>query len=348
MKKIVFSSILLLLTLFLTPSLFGQKKVYLDEKWEKSSKKKAAYCAVVTPEAGGLNKLDVFTYPDNNKWTTGKYTSTLPELKHAQGLITWFHPNGNISRITTFVNGKEQGQSFRYYPNNAKEEDRYYENGKMEGRWFTYNEQGDTIKIKNYENDSLHGPYFLYNAGHSLKLKSNYKHGKLDGEYVLYESADILDCKGAYKDGKMQGTWEYFHLNGKIASREQYVDDSIISAEIFDEAGNSVPLKISLQELIAPPTYFAGEDAMLKQVYSGIIYPEEARENNIQGRVMVTLTVSTDGKLLSTKLLNDPIGYGLDEVSLEAANKLAKWNTFSNHNRNKPMKLNLPVKFTLK
>lgn len=65
-------------------------------------------------------------------------------------------------------------------------------------------------------------------------------------------------------------------------------------------------------------------------------YPKEARDNKIQGKVIIGFIIHEDGTPGDFKVI-EGIGYGCDEAALEAFKKMPKW---------KPAMVNgVPVKF---
>jgi periplasmic protein TonB len=53
-------------------------------------------------------------------------------------------------------------------------------------------------------------------------------------------------------------------------------------------------------------------------------YPEEARKNKIEGKVMVQFIINADGTPSDFKVTKG-IGYGCDEAAVEAFKKMPKW-----------------------
>lgn len=53
-------------------------------------------------------------------------------------------------------------------------------------------------------------------------------------------------------------------------------------------------------------------------------YPKEARDNNIEGKVVVQFIINEDGTPGDFKVI-DGIGYGCDEAAVEAFKKMPKW-----------------------
>lgn len=53
-------------------------------------------------------------------------------------------------------------------------------------------------------------------------------------------------------------------------------------------------------------------------------YPEEARKNGIEGKVVVEFVINEDGSCTDFKVVKG-IGYGCDEAAIEAFKKMPKW-----------------------
>lgn len=53
-------------------------------------------------------------------------------------------------------------------------------------------------------------------------------------------------------------------------------------------------------------------------------YPKEARENKIEGKVIVQFIINKDGTPTDFKVIQG-IGYGCDEAAVEAFKKMPKW-----------------------
>lgn len=59
-------------------------------------------------------------------------------------------------------------------------------------------------------------------------------------------------------------------------------------------------------------------------VSNHLVYPELARENGIEGRVEVLLTISDQGKVLSAKIVKS-LGLGCDEAALAVVREMPDW-----------------------
>ena len=104
------------------------------------------------------------------------------------------------------------------------------------------------------------------------------------------------------------------------------------------------------QELITRveqmPEYPGGFDALIDFVKANLVYPQEAIDAGIEGKVFVGFIVEKDGSISSIKLLRG-IGHGCDEAAMEVVRKMPKWKPAMQ--RSKPVRIEymFPVKFEL-
>jgi len=95
------------------------------------------------------------------------------------------------------------------------------------------------------------------------------------------------------------------------------------------------------------PDFKGGEAAMWKYFGKNMVYPEEAKENQISGKVYVTFVVDAKGKIKDVKLLRG-IGGGCDEEALRVVRNMPDWNPGKQRGKPVSVQFNLPVNFTLR
>ena len=88
------------------------------------------------------------------------------------------------------------------------------------------------------------------------------------------------------------------------------------------------------------------EKKLLDFIYSNIKYPAIARENNIQGTVVLSFVVEKDGSITDAKALRD-IGGQCGDEALRVVNDMPNWNPGKQRGRAVRVQFNLPVKFQL-
>ena len=95
--------------------------------------------------------------------------------------------------------------------------------------------------------------------------------------------------------------------------------------------------------------YNGGTAALLKFISSTIIYPEYAKDNEIQGRVYLQFIVRTDGSLSDIKVARSvPGGKMLDDEAIRVIKLTSgKWNPARQNGKPVNCNMTLPVVFVL-
>ena len=94
------------------------------------------------------------------------------------------------------------------------------------------------------------------------------------------------------------------------------------------------------------PQFPGGTDALLQFLSKNIKYPEEARKNNISGRVYVTFVVNKSGKVEQVRILRG-IGGGCEEEVLRVMSLMPDWSPGTQDGKTVSVQYNLPVNFNL-
>lgn len=94
------------------------------------------------------------------------------------------------------------------------------------------------------------------------------------------------------------------------------------------------------------PEFPGGTEAMMKFISSNIRYPKAAIENSVQGRVVASFIVNTDGSLSDIKILKK-LGWGCDEEIERVLLKMPLWQPGKQNGKLVRVQFNLPVAFQL-
>jgi protein TonB len=107
------------------------------------------------------------------------------------------------------------------------------------------------------------------------------------------------------------------------------------------------PAKDALYTLVEKqPQFPGGESAMFQFLTENLRYPTLAKENGIEGRVVVSFVVEKDGSLTDLKIVKD-IGGGCGEEALRLMQAMPKWVPGQQHGRVVRVAYTLPVSFRL-
>jgi protein TonB len=94
------------------------------------------------------------------------------------------------------------------------------------------------------------------------------------------------------------------------------------------------------------PEYLGGTKALINSITSEIKYPEEAKKDGIQGKVLVQFIVDKDGTITDSKVIRG-IGHGCDEEALRVVKLLKPFKSGMEEGKPVNVKMVLPIMFTL-
>lgn len=105
--------------------------------------------------------------------------------------------------------------------------------------------------------------------------------------------------------------------------------------------------KASDEVIKSVPEFVGGHLQMMKWLSENIHYPEEAVKNNIQGRVVVSFIVNTDGSLSDVKVARG-VHALLDAEAVRVVTQMPRWNPGTNHAGDAvKCQFTIPVQFKL-
>lgn len=94
------------------------------------------------------------------------------------------------------------------------------------------------------------------------------------------------------------------------------------------------------------PTFKGGVTALMQYLNSSIKYPVEAEENGIQGRVVTSFVIETDGSVTDVKVTKS-IHPALDKEAIRVVKSMPKWNPGMQNGKPVRTKFFMPVTFGL-
>ena len=84
----------------------------------------------------------------------------------------------------------------------------------------------------------------------------------------------------------------------------------------------------------------------MDSIQSRLVYPQEALENNIEGKVYIRLAIDSSGNQLCTRVIKG-LKYGCDEEALRLV-QTAKFFPGSHMGKTRTMIVSIPIVFSLK
>ena len=94
------------------------------------------------------------------------------------------------------------------------------------------------------------------------------------------------------------------------------------------------------------PQFPDGDEALIKFLQENLVYPPEAKENGIEGRVIVSFIVGRDGSVTEIKVIKNvhPL---LDEEALRVVKMMPNWKPGKLNGKTVPVRFQLPIDFKL-
>jgi periplasmic protein TonB len=95
------------------------------------------------------------------------------------------------------------------------------------------------------------------------------------------------------------------------------------------------------------PSYPGGQRALEKFVEDNLQYPQEAIDNNVDGRVVISFDIDEKGRIYRPVVISQQLGYGLEEEALRVVNTMPQWKPGKIKGKNVKTKFNLPIVYQL-
>lgn len=120
-----------------------------------------------------------------------------------------------------------------------------------------------------------------------------------------------------------------------------------VPVEVKEEVQEAEPEEVPFVVVEEMPMFPGGDAELLKYIGENTIYPEVAKENNIQGRVIVRFCVTAKGGVSQVSVLKgvDP---ELDKEAIRVVNTLPPFKPGKQGGKPVPVWYMVPITFTLK
>lgn len=94
------------------------------------------------------------------------------------------------------------------------------------------------------------------------------------------------------------------------------------------------------------PEFPGGYEKLPEYLQNNVVYPQEAKDARIEGRVFVTFIIEADGSVSNVKVLRG-IGYGCDEEAVRVVESMPKWEPGYQKGVAVRVQSNLPIPFQM-
>jgi TonB family protein len=199
------------------------------------------------------------------------------------------------------------------------------------------------------------GTYFRYtNFGNKLVCEGFYKNNLKDSlwKYYSFRVENKLSASGSYKSDKRVGLWNFYTYTGDLRLQYDYTDKKVLfvkgssrdSSAKFNVISGADTVKTLLER---PPIFLESDEGFGRPLFTGLRYPLDAKNANIQGKVLIAFTIDQNGNVSNYRVKKE-LGYGCDEEALNAVKRLtAEWLPGMLNGNPVVVEYEIPISFTL-
>lgn len=198
---------------------------------------------------------------------------------------------------------------------------------------------GGLVALKSYLSKNLEYPQQAKEKGVSGLVLIELKIGKTGAleDYQVVEGIGAGCDEEALRLMDMMPDWTPATLDGQPITSQQTI---------------KIPFELkwhtdSVYKVVNQmPSFPDGQVALLKFLANNIDYPTIAKENGVQGMVVVQMIVEKDGAL-SNIHIEKGIGAGCDKEAIRVVGLMPKWQPGSHFGQSVRVQFNLPIRFKL-
>jgi len=178
--------------------------------------------------------------------------------------------------------------------------------------------------------DVLKSDQNIRQGTYSLAMKFNnapvtvgfYKNNKKDSLWCEYGNNKTRIAEGIYKDDEKLGIWTAYNDKGNVISKYDYGKHELVYFKQSKSDSTAKYVVVAGTDLVSTtldrvPVIITGNTAMWRDVIQTVLYPSKARENGVDGTVIITFKIDETGKTSDYRVAQK-LGSGCDEAALHA------------------------------
>ena len=154
---------------------------------------------------------------------------------------------------------------------------------------------------------------------------------------LLSDQIDIVDDDIKVDDDMFMNLEDNANMGVEIQDYVEQVEEEHVEEE-------AIPFQLVEKK----PTFMGGDaNTFSKWVNEKLVYPEIAKENGVQGRVVLQFTVNADGSVSGVKVLRG-VDASLDKEAVRVVSQSPKWEPGRQRDRAVKVTYTFPVIFQLR
>jgi TonB family protein len=245
-----------------------------------------------------------------------------------------YYENGSISSIIRFNKGVRDGDASFYWENGNKKEELTYINGRVEGLVRRYYQNGNLNEMFVIQNGRREGPTSLFDS------LGNYV------EDIFYEEGILVVDKLVLDDGKYSKVLASNNpgntkTENKPEQKKKQVSPDDPLPPVIEENHNYEDDPAFYQTVEVMPEPVGGMEAIYKKLH----YPKTAKENGIQGTVIIMVYIDRTGEVIEANVVK-----GIDPACDESARLAVYYHRFDpgmQRGQRVKVQMEIPVEFKL-
>lgn len=185
--------------------------------------------------------------------------------------------------------------------------------------------------------------YFLSGRLQSSLTYEHFKKGIAHGTFQSWYESGQPEWHQEFAHGQQIGEALHYYRNGQVKRRESYMAGKRIAGKCYNVQGQELPYF----EYQVMPTFPGGVEALIQLIGRSTIYPREAIERNLQGKVMVQFVVDTVG-IVRNPNITQSVDLLLDAEAVRVVLSLPRFTPGRLDGRLVPVAYTVPITFVLK
>lgn len=291
MKKILFTILLFPILLFSQNS--TDKTVYFDSIWKETTEENHKFYRIIKDYYANKESYKIYDYYKSGVLQM-EGTSKTHDGNSKEGEFIFYYENGNKKSLANYYKSRPKGKSFEWYENG---------NPKLEGEYIQSEE-------------SFNSNYKMYQFWNSKNVQT-----VIDGNGDYEENGENnFTVKGKVKNGFKDGIWNGTSSKSKYHYTDIYKNGKFISGKSIDSTGS----ERNYEDLEIKAIPKKGIQDFYNYIGKNFTKTQDAIQNKISGRLIVSFVVDKDGKIVEPKILR-PLGFGLEEEAIRVITSYENW-----------------------
>lgn len=202
-----------------------------------------------------------------------------------------------------------------------------------------------TVFVENAKNSIRNGPSIFYFPNGKESRVSNYLNDKRHGAYQKFYEDGKLKYSCQFVNGKREGDLTMYYNDGTIWRTEKYENGKFQEGEVYNEKGK----KVKFYPSESMPEYPGGITALMADLKRLVKYPKEAVANEIEGRILIQVTVDKQGYISQPQVVESADALLEKEAMRVVTNELSKvqWKPGIQDGESVRVRYVLPITFKL-